>query len=215
MFSCLCQLCPIPRDGSTNWHCQYPSMYQHTHSNWKIHPISCIFLPIEFWAFARNLNVKERILPLIIICEDIGGCLQKCLDSWEATAETPLPPLCLVLMPDWSSKSRLPLQNPLNPGYPPRFRRSQTVVGNSWDFGRHGFWATPTLWQLLWPPAWNVSPTPQGAGGLWPQCPPWDVSYANRTWTNLSPSWQGRIFPVQQITKHRCWFKEKMKIFAR
>ena len=47
-------------------------------------------------------------------------------------------------MPDWSSKSELPLQNPLNPGYPPRFRRSQTVVaGNSWDFGRRGFWDTP------------------------------------------------------------------------
>ena len=33
MSSRLRQLCPIPRDGLTNWQCQYPSMYQqHTHS---------------------------------------------------------------------------------------------------------------------------------------------------------------------------------------
>lgn len=36
------------------------------------------------------------------------------------------------------------LQNPLNPGYPPRFRRSQTeVAGILGILGRRGFWDTP------------------------------------------------------------------------
>ena len=47
-------------------------------------------------------------------------------------------------MPGWSSKSELLLQNPLNPGYPPRFRRSQTeVAGILGILGRRGFWDTP------------------------------------------------------------------------
>ena len=84
------------------------------------------------------------------------------------------PPLCLVPT-HWRSKSRLPLQNFLNPGYPPRFQRSQTVLGNSWDFRRQGFWATSSL------QVWNVSSQLQGvAGCCWPQWPPWDVSYANK-----------------------------------
>ena len=75
----------------------------------------------------------------------------------------------------WSSKSRLPLQNFLNPGYPPRFQRSQTVLGNSMDFRRQGFWATSSL------QVWNVSSQLQGvAGCCWPQWPPWDVGYANK-----------------------------------
>ena len=74
-----------------------------------------------------------------------------------------------------SSKSRLLLQNFLNPGYPPRFQRSQTVLGNSRDFRRQGFWATSSL------QVWNVSSQLQGvAGCCWPQWPPWDVSYANK-----------------------------------
>ena len=79
------------------------------------------------------------------------------------------------MLAHWSSKSRLLLQNFLNPGYPPRFQRSQTVLGNSWDFRRQGFWATSSL------QVWNVSSQLQGvAGCCWPQWPPWDVSYANK-----------------------------------
>ena len=86
------------------------------------------------------------------------------------------PPLCLVPA-HWSSKSRLPLQNFLNPGYPPRFQRSQTVLGNSWDFRRQGFWATSSL------QVWNVSSQLQGvATGLNGLLGMWD------TQTNLSPS---------------------------
>ena len=86
------------------------------------------------------------------------------------------PPLCLVPA-HWSSKSRLPLQNFLNPGYPPRFQRSQTVLGNSWDFRRQGFWATSSL------QVWNVSSQLQGvATGLNGLLGMWN------TQTNLSPS---------------------------
>ena len=67
-----------------------------------------------------------------------------CRDVWIVEKPQQKHNLGLVLIPDWSSKSELLLQNPLNPGYPPRFRRSQTeVAGILGILGRRGFWDTP------------------------------------------------------------------------
>ena len=53
MFSSLRQLCPIPRDECTNWHCQYPSMYQqHTHSPALV--FSCRLDLTEIYMFWRK-----------------------------------------------------------------------------------------------------------------------------------------------------------------
>ena len=51
--------------------------------------------------------------------------------------------------------------------------------------GRHGFRARAC--GSFCPRARNASSRPQGAGGRWPQSPPWDVSSANTRGTNLSP----------------------------